>query len=353
MGGIIVGNIDSLPVVFAVCRKSSLEEYAKDVSWEKLKKHATEIYDTYTNKYTVEKLQNERVGSVQGGDMVYENVLLFMQDVLLSKEYSDTIKAGDSGQTKYAYKMLVLIHNLKVVWPPAVKAIMLNNWILNPGGNPNSDVEVDLVQEHFNYWNKAYYKAYGSNASWDWLAMIAPCVPVLRHLTRMMKGALGIDIGTKHTAPDLRSDIQALMKSLDENNVYRINQNQLTLEDDDTLKRQKMVPVIGKGCEGDAEMEDGKLPENVPETTETMLVPLSTGVSPTSSDQELAEVVVSGVEDDSEDELGDYEDVDELEEIMNRDKPTLEIREAEDVSFNMDNDWERDEDEGGDEGQDL
>lgn len=35
-----------------------------------------------------------------------------------------------------------------------ISAIIFNNWLLNPTGGPNSFVEVDLVQEHFNYWIK-------------------------------------------------------------------------------------------------------------------------------------------------------------------------------------------------------
>lgn len=31
---------------------------------------------------------------------------------------------------------------------------MLNNWMLNTRGLPNSFVEVDLVQEHMNFWIK-------------------------------------------------------------------------------------------------------------------------------------------------------------------------------------------------------
>ena len=32
--------------------------------------------------------------------------------------------------------------------------IVLNNWLLNPTGNPNSWVEMDLAQEHLNFWVK-------------------------------------------------------------------------------------------------------------------------------------------------------------------------------------------------------
>jgi hypothetical protein len=32
--------------------------------------------------------------------------------------------------------------------------IVFNNWLVNPSGNPVSFVEVDLMQEHMNFWIK-------------------------------------------------------------------------------------------------------------------------------------------------------------------------------------------------------
>lgn len=34
--------------------------------------------------------------------------------------------------------------------------IVLNNWLLNPTGKRNAFVEVDLVQEHLNFWIKVF-----------------------------------------------------------------------------------------------------------------------------------------------------------------------------------------------------
>lgn len=72
--------------------------------------------------------------------MVYENAILFLRDSLISREFTDAVQAGDSGRvvpvlkvwalsfrgngrTKYAYEMLHLIHNLKVVWPEEMKCV--------------------------------------------------------------------------------------------------------------------------------------------------------------------------------------------------------------------------------------
>jgi hypothetical protein len=68
--------------------------------------------------------------------------------------------------------MLHLIHNLTHVWPKPIwylllvsiadawlmnilySEIVLNNWLVNPTGNLFSWVEVDLMQEHMNFWIK-------------------------------------------------------------------------------------------------------------------------------------------------------------------------------------------------------
>ena len=74
--------------------------------------------------------------------MVFENAILFMHDALISREFTDAIKCGDSGRvilvlkiwslsfhgnggTKYAYEMLHLIHNLSHVWPKPVVYVNL------------------------------------------------------------------------------------------------------------------------------------------------------------------------------------------------------------------------------------
>ena len=122
--------------------------------------------------------------------MVFENAILFLHDGLILREFSDAIKSGDSGRvllvlklrafsyrgsghSKYAYEVLHLLHNVTHVWPKPVvfvhfifggvrqltntfRKIVLNNWLVNPTGKANSFVELDLMQEHLNYWIKVH-----------------------------------------------------------------------------------------------------------------------------------------------------------------------------------------------------
>ncbi|KIM41147.1 hypothetical protein M413DRAFT_72593 [Hebeloma cylindrosporum] len=224
---------------------NSLEDYlVKFTKWEDLTTHAKMIFEQFANSSRVQELRS-RDGQ---GDVVLENAILFMRDALISREFTDAVKAGDSGRvvlvlktwalsyrgngrTKYAYEMLHLIHHLSKIWPKGICDIVLNNWLLNPTGNANSFVEIDLVQEHLNYWIKNAYKAHGSNASWDWLDTLAPTIEVLRTIARNFNDTLGADQGTRHAPPDLTNDIATLMESLNENNVYRLQKGRVLGED--------------------------------------------------------------------------------------------------------------------------
>lgn len=100
----------------------SLDKYsAKFTSWDSLVIHATKIYETYANLDTVDELQWQRkkesgdadkVGTPSDkptqGDMVYENGLLFLRDALISREFTDAVKAGDSGRVVLVLKMWAL-----------------------------------------------------------------------------------------------------------------------------------------------------------------------------------------------------------------------------------------------------
>ena len=109
-----------------------------------LVRHAELIYDRFVCTSLVRELQKKQETCLGGkvpvteGDMVFEKAVLFLRDALISREFSDVVKAGDSGRvvlvlktwalsfrgngrTKYAYEMLHLIHNLTSVWSPAIR----------------------------------------------------------------------------------------------------------------------------------------------------------------------------------------------------------------------------------------
>ena len=80
--------------------------------------------------------------TLKTGDMVFENMSLFIRDALILREFTDAIKGGysgrvirvlkvlvlmyqGSGRTKYAYEMLHLVHNLTRLWPAPLRYVPL------------------------------------------------------------------------------------------------------------------------------------------------------------------------------------------------------------------------------------
>ncbi|KAE9394136.1 hypothetical protein BT96DRAFT_797375, partial [Gymnopus androsaceus JB14] len=257
-----------LHCLLKVSGKATLAEYADSVgSWDQLYHDVERIYITYTDASVVAELRSKReLLGKEEGDMVFENAILFLRDALITREFTDAVRAGDSGRvilvlkiwalsfrgngrTKYAYEMLHLIHNLENVWPQPVRDAVLNNWLISTNGR--SFLEVDLMQEHLNYWIKVFYKAHGSNMSWRWLAMITPCVNALRELARTMNDALGYDQGSKHTSVDPVNDIHCIMESLDDRGTYDLTLGRV-LEDDQEVADATSVglhnTITGTSC---------------------------------------------------------------------------------------------------------
>ncbi|KIK03628.1 hypothetical protein K443DRAFT_131287 [Laccaria amethystina LaAM-08-1] len=115
--------------------------------------------------------------------------------------------------------MLQLVHNLTKVWSSEVHYIVLNNWLINPTVHPNSWLEIDLMQEHLNYWIKVFYKAHGANATWEWLEWILPCVD-----------------GRHHAPVNLTNEMHTLMESLHKNKIYQIKKECTPNNNDGPIK---------------------------------------------------------------------------------------------------------------------
>jgi hypothetical protein len=136
-----------LHCLLKVSGHSTVDDYTNRVkNWDDLANHAEQIYDRFANPTSVEHLRKERASAAsdpfaQAGDMVFENAVLFLRDALISREFTDAVKAGDSGRvvlilkiwalsfrgngrSKYAYEMLVLIHHLKKVWPKQLAYVL-------------------------------------------------------------------------------------------------------------------------------------------------------------------------------------------------------------------------------------
>ncbi|GJF00842.1 hypothetical protein PsYK624_171440 [Phanerochaete sordida] len=71
-----------------------------------------------------------------------------------------------------------------------------------------------------NLYTKTLYKVHGSNASWEWLEIISPCVVQLCKLVSQMHDTYGSAQGNKHAPPNLSYDIGCLIDSMREFSIY-------------------------------------------------------------------------------------------------------------------------------------
>ncbi|KAG8775483.1 hypothetical protein FRC12_001450 [Ceratobasidium sp. 428] len=169
-----------------------------------------------------------------GADDVLRNSILFIRDALLFRSFVTSVKCGNmamielilkvwaisfrgSGRTQYASELLRLRHNLVHAWPKPLRELVLSNMLVNMTGKKNGWKEIDLLQEHMNYWIKA---TRGPNATWKWLAEISPCISALRELATQVNTSLAPRNSNHHTSPNLQADLDALVKSLVESKVH-------------------------------------------------------------------------------------------------------------------------------------
>jgi hypothetical protein len=160
-----------LHCLLLVSKRKTINDYALRVSsFEQSWKDAELIRSSFTDSDKVAESREARL-LCGGGDMVFENAILFLRDALVSRMFSSAVKRGESGlivlilktwalsfhgngRTKYAHEMLHIAHNLEHVWPKPVRDIVLNNWLLNPSDKEDRFVEMDRIQEFFNFWIK-------------------------------------------------------------------------------------------------------------------------------------------------------------------------------------------------------
>lgn len=106
-------------------------------------------------------------------DLTLENIILFNRDALMLLEFNHAIKRGDigsvvnvlwywlhefrgtGGMPKYSDALFEVLITLKNMKPPLKRAYLMN-WLVNLTGRDNGFKELDLLQEHQNFWAKVH-----------------------------------------------------------------------------------------------------------------------------------------------------------------------------------------------------
>ncbi|KAK7029172.1 hypothetical protein R3P38DRAFT_3314713 [Favolaschia claudopus] len=216
------------------CGAGDLEAWALSASASDFNAVAEQVF---RKLFTTEAVDNLR--SHPERDITHENVVLLNRDALFYIEFVSAIKKGDIGRVinilqvwmvmmrapktmpKYADAIFETLRRIDR-YDPVLKRFFLHNWLVNLTGRPFSFKEIDLLQEHQNFWAKIIYNAKGSNRSWHWLAMISVCIFILRDTMRTVQKAFNItNYGDRHTVPDMSNEIQTLADALEEEKLQQ------------------------------------------------------------------------------------------------------------------------------------
>ncbi|EIM79072.1 uncharacterized protein STEHIDRAFT_164029 [Stereum hirsutum FP-91666 SS1] len=159
------------------CKDDEVTTWAKATSFEEFQRVADKVFAGLFSMKVVDQLRSlpdaER-------DHIFENTVLNNRDTLLYIVFVRAIKRGDIGCVMNVLRVWMIMMRGVGAMP---KKLFLMNWLVNLTGKAGGFKEVDLLQEHQNFWAKVIYAAKGTNKSWKWLSMITVCIFTL-HATK-------------------------------------------------------------------------------------------------------------------------------------------------------------------------
>ncbi|KAK7462875.1 hypothetical protein VKT23_007454 [Stygiomarasmius scandens] len=215
------------------CGHQDFDTWASGASLEEFNTVAEKVYYNLFTSAAFEK-ESEVTDSP---DIIFMNNILYNRDVLYYWLLVTSIKAGDIGRVilvlrvwmvmmrapktmpRYANAIFETLGRLQE-YPEKLRKMFLHNWLVNLTGKANGFKEVDLLQEHTNFWIKVIYNAKGVNRSWEWLSMISVCIYSLRDAMRKVQSSFNIPVyGTRHTIPDMSNEIRRIADKLQEEKI--------------------------------------------------------------------------------------------------------------------------------------
>ncbi|KAF7348155.1 hypothetical protein MSAN_01768400 [Mycena sanguinolenta] len=237
------------------CNQDDLDEWAATATLCEFEAVAERVHYKLFSTAALDKLRALRP---ELRDITHENVILLNRDALFYIEFVSAIKKGDIGRVVNVLRVwMVMMRSNKTMpryadtifetlaridrYDPVLKKFFLHNWLVNLVGRAYSFKEVDLLQEHQNFWAKIIYNAKGVNRSWEWLSMITVCIFTLRETMRTVQKSFDIPAyGERHTVPDMTAEVQKLADALRDE---KIQEYVVNCPANDTSNSNAVTPV--------------------------------------------------------------------------------------------------------------
>ncbi|KAK7050002.1 hypothetical protein VNI00_005433 [Paramarasmius palmivorus] len=210
------------------CGANDFDSWAKTATMEQFDAVADAVY---SNLFTSQAYATQHARPDH--DTVFTNNILYNRDALFYWLFVTSIKAGNIGRVILVLRVwMVMMRTPKTMpryadaifetlkriekYPEQLRKFFLHNWLVNLTGRANGFKEVDLLQEHQNFWLKIIYRAKGPNRSWEWLSMISVCIYTLRQALLSVAKMFDIPVyGSKHTIPDMTREIKRIADALE------------------------------------------------------------------------------------------------------------------------------------------
>ncbi|KAL1658848.1 hypothetical protein GGF50DRAFT_66457 [Schizophyllum commune] len=117
-----------------------------------------------------------------------------------------------AGSTNYGNELFELACNFMADFPPKLRDAILDNYLVNPSGRPGHWLELDLLQEHFNFWLKRLFNSKTTSFEAHHLSRkVALNIQGLGDLRSLIARVFNFKRASfAHTNPDKVSDINTL-----------------------------------------------------------------------------------------------------------------------------------------------
>ncbi|THH16899.1 hypothetical protein EUX98_g9229 [Antrodiella citrinella] len=173
------------------------------------------------------------------GDWPLANSIILMRDGIWFLEVCRAVALGDvgrvwevlkvwiltfsgGGNTNYVSYLLDMYCKITMETPEPMRLAVFNNWLVNLQGKPGHFLELDLMQEHFNFWLEELAQHKGKEFDEEWYRdVLSMHVYHFLRLKEEMEASVHLSPRRKtHTEPHLQNEYRETLRVFREFNLH-------------------------------------------------------------------------------------------------------------------------------------